>query len=335
MGWKGRLYRIKVFFSLYDIWIMNWKNHPWGAGNIDPLLQRVEQKKNRLAELRPIPAIAMAKLRESLMMEWTYHSNAIEGNTITLQETRVILSDGMTVGGKTLREHFETLNHHEAIARLERMVNSRYQLSAADILTIHALVLQRIEKDYAGRYRNSGVRITGANFTPPNARKVDDLMEELIAWVNEKNEIPLIIKTVIFHHRMIWIHPFFDGNGRTARLMFNLLLMNAGFPPAIILQQDRKKYYDSLNRANLGNYEKLTLLILQALERSLDIYLSNLESTCDGYKPISSILQDIEVQYGQEYVSLLVRRGKIPGHKEGRNWLTTSEAVMSYAKRND
>lgn len=305
------------------------------AEKLNSMLARTEQKCIRLRELRPVPTIAMAKLRESLMMEWTYHSNAIEGNTITLQETRVILSDGITVGGKTLREHFETLNHYEAIARLESMVSSRYRLTAADILSVHALVLQRIEKDYAGRYRNAGVRITGANFTPPNAGKVDELMEELIAWVNEKNDMPLIIKTVIFHHRMVWIHPFFDGNGRMARLVFNLLLMNAGFPPAIILQQDRKKYYDALNRANLGNYEKLTLLILQALERSLDIYLSNLESTYDGYKPISSILQDIEVPYGQEYVSLLVRRGKIPGHKEGRNWLTTSEAVMSYAKRND
>ena len=309
---------------------MDWKSYPWGHEKLQPMLQRVEQKKHRLQLLRPIPSVALEKLRESMMLEWTYHSNAIEGNTLTLQETRVILSDGITVGGKTLREHFETLNHHEAIAQLEELVNKKYRIKGADILMIHGLVLQRIEKEFAGRYRNAGVRITGANFTPPNAMKVDELMEDLIAWVNEKNDVPVVVKAMIFHHRMVWIHPFFDGNGRTVRLMFNLLLMNDGYPPAIILQQDRKKYYDALNKANQGNYEKLMLMILQALERSLDIYLSLLENSHDGYRPISDILKELDVPYGQEYVSLLVRTGKIAGYKEGRNWLTTAEALEAY-----
>jgi Fic family protein len=309
---------------------MDWKSYPWGEEKLQPMLQRVAQKEQRLQQLRPIPTKALEKLRESMMLEWTYHSNAIEGNTITLQETRIILSDGITVGGKTLREHFETLNHHEAISRLEGMVKASYQLSASDIMTIHALVLQRIEKDFAGRYRNAGVRISGANFTPPNALKVDGLMEELIGWVNEKSNLPIIVKAVIFHHRMAWIHPFFDGNGRTVRLMFNLLLMSAGYPPAIILQQDRKKYYDALNKANQGNYEKWVLMVLQALERSLDIYLSHLDNSHDNYRPISGILKEMDVPYGQEYVSLLVRTGKIAGYKEGRNWLTTADAIEAY-----
>jgi Fic family protein len=309
---------------------MNWRNFPWGSESSLAMLHRLQSKRDRLLQLRPIPSAALEKLRESLMLEWTYHSNGIEGNTLSLQETRVILSDGITVGGKTLREHFEALNHHEAIFALEKMVKSDYRLTASDILSIHALVLQRIEKDFAGRYRNVGVRITGANFTPPNARKVDELMEELILWVNEKSEIPLVVKATIFHHRMVWIHPFFDGNGRTVRLMFNLLLMNAGYPPAIILQQDRKKYYDALNRANQGNYEKMLLLVIQALERSLDIYLSHLDNSHDNYLPISSILEEMNIPYGQEYVSLLVRRGKIAGYKEGRNWLTTKDAISEY-----
>lgn len=312
---------------------MEWKSYPWGEEKNVPLLLRVEEKKERLLKLRPIPAAALEKLREGMMMEWTYHSNAIEGNTITLQETRVILSDGITVGGKTLREHFETLNHHEAIERLQGMVRERYALNASDILTIHGLVLQRIEKEFAGRYRNSGVRITGANFTPPNAMKVDELMEDLISWVNEKNNIPIVVKAMMFHHRMVWIHPFFDGNGRTVRLMFNLLLMSAGYPPAIILQQDRKKYYDALNKCNQGNYEKLLLLILQALERSLDIYLSHLENSHEAYLPISNIIKEMDVPYGQEYLSLLIRRGKIAGYKEGRNWLTTADSVAAYVTK--
>ena len=264
------------------------------------------------------------------MLEWTYHSNGIEGNTLTLQETRIVLSDGITVGGKSLREHFETLNHHEAIEILEGMVQKKGLLAASQIFDIHRVVLKNIELEFGGRYRNAGVRIVGANFTPPNALKVDDLMNELLEWVNEKNNIPVLIKAMMFHHRMVWIHPFFDGNGRTVRLMFNLLLMRAGYPPAIILQQDRKKYYDALNKANQGNYEKLLLLILQAVERSLDIYLSHLDNDNESYLPISNIVQEIEVPYGQEYLSLLVRQGKIAGYKEGRNWLTTAEAVMQY-----
>ncbi len=309
---------------------MNWQTNPWGIEKVQSLLERVEAKKVRLSQMRPIPAIAMERLRESLMMEWTYHSNGIEGNALTLQETRIILSDGLTVGGKSLREHFETLNHHEAIQVLETMVNSKYRMKSKDILHIHELVLQRIEKEYAGRYRNAGVRITGANFTPPNALKVDALMDELIDWVNEEKELPLIVRATIFHHRMVWIHPFFDGNGRTVRLMFNLILMSAGYSPAIILQQDRKKYYDALNKGNQGNYEKLVLLVLQALERSLDIYLSHLDNTHDGYRPISDIVEEISLPYGQEYLSLLIRQGKIAGHKDGRNWLTTAEAVEEY-----
>ena len=309
---------------------MNWQTNPWGIEKVQSLLERVEAKKVRLSQMRPIPGIAMERLRESLMMEWTYHSNGIEGNTLTLQETRIRLSDGLTVGGKSLREHFETLNHHEAIQVLETMVNSKYRMKSKDILHIHELVLQRIEKEYAGRYRNAGVRITGANFTPPNALKVDALMDELIDWVNEEKELPLIVRATIFHHRMVWIHPFFDGNGRTVRLMFNLILMSAGYSPAIILQQDRKKYYDALNKGNQGNYEKLVLLVLQALERSLDIYLSHLDNTHDGYRPISDIVEEISLPYGQEYLSLLIRQGKIAGHKDGRNWLTTAEAVEEY-----
>ena len=309
---------------------MNWQTNPLGIEKVQSLIERVEAKKVRLSQMRPIPTIAMERLRESLMMEWTYHSNGIEGNTLTLQETRIILSDGLTVGGKSLREHFETLNHNEAIQVLETMVNSKYRMKSKDILHIHELVLQRIEKEYAGRYRNAGVRITGANFTPPNALKVDALMDELIEWVNEEKELPLIVRAIIFHHRMVWIHPFFDGNGRTVRLMFNLILMSAGYPPAIILQQDRKKYYDALNKGNQGNYEKLVLLVLQALERSLDIYLSHLDNTHDGYRPISDIVEEISLPYGQEYLSLLIRQGKIAGHKDGRNWLTTAEAVVEY-----
>lgn len=308
-----------------------WKSYNLHFEGLENQLARIDEKKARLDALRPIPAIALKSIKESLTYEWTYNSNSIEGNTITLQETQLIIEEGITVKGKSLREHFETLNHHDAIEYVESLVDATSALAAKDILDVHALVLQRIEKEYAGRYRTSGVRITNANFTPPNALKVDEFMEELLAWVNtEAAAIHPILRATVFHHRFVWIHPFFDGNGRTVRLLYNLLLMRDGYPPAIILANDRKKYYDALNKANLGDYAKLLLLVLQAEERSLDIYLSGLTNTQDDYQSITDIVNEPNFPYGQEYVSLLARQGKIDAYKEGRNWVTTKKAVTDY-----
>ena len=204
-------------------------------------------------------------------------------------------------------------------------------MRSIDILSIHGLVLRSIEDDFAGRIRNGGVRISGANFTPPNANKVSDLLDELIEFINtnplDLNPIEL---ATVFHHKLVWIHPFFDGNGRTVRLAMNLLLMRSGFPPAIILKNDRKKYYEALNQANNGNYQKLTLLMSQALERTLTIYKTAMPDNYSEYVEISSLVQEPNAKYGQEYISLLARTGKIDAYKEGRNWLTTKEAIDDY-----
>ena len=282
---------------------------------------------------RPLPAIALNKIRESLSIEWTYNSNSIEGNTMSLRETQMVLQEGITVKGKSLREHFETHNHDKAIDYLYSVINEEYTLRSIDILSLHGLVLRSIEEDFAGRIRNGGVRITGANFTPPNANKVPDLLDELIEFINTNplnlNDIEL---ATIFHHKLVWIHPFFDGNGRTVRLSMNLLLMRCGFPPAIILKNDRKKYYEALNQANNGNYQKLTLLMCQSLERTLNIYINALPDNDTEYIEISNLVQEPNMPYGQEYISLLARTGKIDAYKEGRNWLTTREAVEDYIR---
>ena len=313
---------------------MKWQDYPYQFEGLEKQLERILGKKTELDKLRPIPAYALKSIKESLMIEWTYNSNSIEGNTLTLQETKMVIEEGFTIKGKSLREHFEAVNHQEAIEFVENLVSDNYLLKERDILNIHELVLQKIEKDFAGRFRTSGVRISGANFVPPNALKIDGYINELVDWVNT-SDLDIIIKSTIFHHRFVWIHPFFDGNGRTVRLLFNLLLMKEGFPPAIILKNDRKKYYDALNFANNGNYSKLALLILQALERSLDIYLGSLNNTYDNYLPISDIVEEEKLPYGQEYISLLARKGKIDAFKEGRNWLTTKDAVLDYIENRD
>jgi Fic family protein len=298
---------------------------------LNAIRQRVFKKKQILDEHRPFAPHVLDRLKEDFTLEWTYNSNHIEGNTLTIAETKLILEDGITVGGKTLREHFEVLNHEKAIHFLEELLDKNERLRPIDLLSIHKLVLANIMDDYAGRLRPGMVRIVGANFTPPNARKVSILLDELVDYIylNPSN-YDLITLTSIFHHRFVWIHPFNDGNGRTVRLAMNLLLMKEGYPPFFILSKDRKKYITALNQANNGDYKKLLLLMFQAVERSLNIYISSLGGEYEDYISTANIANDPDVPYGQEYLSLLARRGRIDAYKEGRVWLTTKSAVRKY-----
>jgi Fic family protein len=293
--------------------------------------ERLYEKHARLNSNRPLPHAALQSIREGLSIEWTYNSNSIEGNTLNLRETQMVLQEGITIKGKSLREHFEAKNHERAIEHLYTLVSEHYTMKSIDILTLHSYVLRSIEDEFAGRLRNAGVRISGANFIPPNAQKVSALLDDLVVFINDNplqlNDIEL---ATVFHHKFAWIHPFFDGNGRTMRLTMNLLLMRKGFPPAIILKNDRKKYYEALNQANNGNYKKLMLLMIQSLERTLNIYLTAIPGNDDDYREISQIVEEPGFPYGQEYISLLARQGKIDAYKEGRNWLTTSDAIEKY-----
>jgi Fic family protein len=308
-----------------------WKIHKDIIEKHQQSIDRLLEKKKKIDAFRPLPAVILDRLKENLSFEWTYNSNAIEGNTITLQETQLILQEGITVKGKSLREHFETFNHDKAINTVYSLADVSNPMREIDILSIHSVVLNNLEVYFAGRIRNAGVRINGANFLPPNAQKVPELFEELINYVNSNpdNLDPIVLATV-FHHRFVWIHPFFDGNGRTVRLAMNLILMRAGFPPAIILKNDRKKYYNALNQANNGNFDALLLLMIQASERSLTIYLNSLPNEGYDYQPIQSIVSEPSFPYGKAYVSLLARQGKIDAYKEGKNWYTSKEAIENY-----
>ena len=302
--------------------------------DLDATFNRLFDKVAVLSNARPLQSLALQQIKEALQIEWTYNSNSIEGNTLSLRETQMVLQEGVTIKGKSLREHFEAKNHEFAIEHLYKLVRKEYQLNGKDILNLHGLVLRSIEDDYAGRLRNAAVRISGANFIPPNARKVPELLDNLVNYVNQNPEqLNVIEMATVFHHRFVHIHPFFDGNGRTVRLAMNLLLMAQGFPPAIILKNDRKKYYDALNQANNGRYDKLMLLMCQSLERTLNIYLSALPDTNHDFQIISDIVQEPDIPYGQEYVSLLARQGKIDAHKEGRNWYTTKKAILDYMRK--
>lgn len=237
------------------------------------LLNTIDADKATLDAARPLPPHTVASLREKLALEWTYHSNAIEGNTLTLRETKVVL-EGITVGGKSLREHFEATNHRDAILYVEDIVSKAEALSEWQIRNIHSLVLKGIDTEEAGRYRRENVVIAGASTTPPDFMHLPAEMAALMGWYETAGNMHPVERAAELHTRFVKIHPFVDGNGRTGRLLLNFELMKAGYPPAIIRKEDRLAYYDSLDKACVsGDYGDITRLVADSVQRSLDTYL--------------------------------------------------------------
>ncbi len=301
------------------------------------LLIRIKDKKARLDGLRPLPAAALNRLRDQILVEWIYNSNAIEGSTITLQETRLILETGLTIGGKSLREHFEVINHRDAIGYVEDLVASAEPITPFHVRQIHKLVLSRIDDENAGQYRVTQVRIVGTAFTPPESWLVPNLMTEWGEWLatEEEHSHPIELAAVA-HHKLVAIHPFIDGNGRTARLVMNLILMRAGYPPTVIQRINRRQYYHVLNLADAGKPAALVNFVGRAVERSLNLYLEASTPATTAPAPEDEWLPLREAgkgtSYSQEYLSLLARTGRIEAVKHGRVWYTTRKAIEDYGE---
>lgn len=286
-----------------------------------------------LNALRPLNPAQVGKLREQLEVEMTYNSNAIEGNSLTLRETYLVLQEGMTIKGKPLKDHLEAKDHKEALDFLYELVSQgSYTISEHLIRQLHQLVVRETDTEFAGRYRTGSVIIGGADHTPPDAVDVPRQMEELIRWLkkNEKSLHPVELAAFL-HHKVVFVHPFFDGNGRTARLVMNVFLMRKGFPLAIILRTDRKKYYRVLEKADKGNDAPHVLFIAQAVERSLDLYLRTFSKIEKG-KLLTLAEASSGTSYSSKYLNLLARAGKLDASKRGRVWYTTKEAIERYRK---
>ncbi len=234
---------------------------------------RLDQLKSKLDQQRPLSKAIVSNLHENLIVEWTYNSNAIEGNTLTLQETKVAL-DGITVGGKTLREHFEVISHKEAIFFIEELVKRGELLSELDIKSIHALILKNIDNDNAGKYRQHNVMISGAEHRPVSSLEVPAKMQEFIVWYkNEAMNMHPVERAARVHVDFVGIHPFVDGNGRTSRLLMNLELMKSGFPPVVLKVEDRLAYYKALDIAHTtDNYAPFMELTYKVVEKSFEPY---------------------------------------------------------------
>ena len=233
----------------------------------------VDKLNELLNSKRPISKETLKSLKESINLEWTYNSNGIEGNTLTLRETQVVL-EGITVGGKSLKEHLEVINHEQAILFLDDLIKDKEPISEWNIKNIHGLVLKEIANDNAGKYRNENVKIKGATHLPPDYLIVPELMENLVLNYENWDKYHPIIKAALLHGELVKIHPFVDGNGRTSRLVMNLSLMNSGYLPVIVKKDKRLEYYNALDKAHTtGDYTDFVKLVNELEIEMLNKYL--------------------------------------------------------------
>ena len=237
--------------------------------------EEVDKLNEKLNSKRPISKETLKSLKDSINLEWTYNSNGIEGNTLTLRETQIVL-EGITVGGKSLKEHLEVINHEQAILFLDDLIKEKEPITEWNIKNIHQLVLKEIDDKNAGKYRNENVRIKGTNHIPPDYLIIPELMEKLVINYEDWKKYHPIIKAALIHGELVKIHPFVDGNGRTSRLVMNLSLMNSGYVPVIIKKDKRLEYYTALDKAHTtGDYTDFIRLIndleIEMLNRYLEL----------------------------------------------------------------
>ncbi len=250
---------------------------------------------------------------------------------MTLRETRMVLEEGVTIGGKPLNEHLEVINHKEAIEFVESLVQSMEPITERDIKDIHAIILKKIDDSYAGRYRDIQVRITGSKHTPPDALHLTQMMDEFSQkYLVHPTGHPLE-QAALAHFNLVSIHPFVDGNGRTARLLMNLIFMKHGFPPAIILKNDRRRYYDELERAHSGKTDSFVFFVGRSLERTLALYM---EAIPDLTGELLSLAQAEKVSpYSRHYLGVMARRGVIPAFKLKRDWMIFKADLKKYREK--
>lgn len=251
---------------------------------LNKLLQECDTLKALLSGLRPLPAEVLKKIEEAFAIEYTYESNRIEGNTLTLQETELVVNEGVTIAGKSMREHLEAINHAEAIDYIKDFAKNGIEISERTIKEIHALVLHGINRENAGRYRSVPVMISGSTHVPPQPYLLEKQMEDFIIKFREMEaeKVHPVLIAAFLHDELVRIHPFIDGNGRTSRLLMNLYLLRNGFTLVALKGNNEEKisYYKALEASHTENnpldFQKV---VAQAEITSLKRYLSVLGET--------------------------------------------------------
>lgn len=245
---------------------------------IDDELKKIDYLKDKLSKMRPLSEEQVKGLKTRYDIELTYNSNAIEGSTLTFAETKIILLDGITIGGKSTREHLEVINHKEAIDYIEDIARKETkEITRSEVLGIHSLILRGIDTPNAGKFRSVNVYVMQSEDKKhifPDPLIVPELMEDFFKWLKEVDSLHPVLAAAEAHYRLVSIHPFSDGNGRTARLLMNLILIQHGYTPAIIKMADRVKYIDVIEKIEReDNKEDFYKFIMGSVKDSLEIHI--------------------------------------------------------------
>ena len=236
-------------------------------------LNEVDMLKENWSSNRPLNETQLHKMEEFFHTSYTYESNRIEGNTLTLQETHLVINEGITIGGKSMREHLEAVNHKEAIELVKDIVLNKIPFNAYRLKQLHQLILKGVDDRNAGSYRSLPVRISGSEHIPPEPYLLDKLMEDYFVFYEaQKNVLHPVILAAEMHERLVSIHPFIDGNGRTSRLVMNLILLQNGYTIANLKGslEDRMRYYRALEKVQVNHEnDEFFHLILERVEASL------------------------------------------------------------------
>ena len=247
--------------------------------DINVMLKEVDVQKEQLSALRPLPEEALKKIQDALDIEYTYESNRIEGNTLTLQETALVVNEGVTISGKSMREHLEAINHAEAISYIKDIAKQDIEISERTIKEIHALILHGIDRENAGRYRTVPVMISGSTHMPPQPYLIEKQMENFILRFKqmEAEKVHPVLIAAYLHDELVRIHPFIDGNGRTSRLLMNLYLLRHGYVIITLKGSNDAKvnYYKALEMSHTEQLpEDFQKLVIEAEIAALQKYLS-------------------------------------------------------------
>ena len=247
--------------------------------DINVMLKEADVLKEQLLALRPLPEEALKKIQDALDIEYTYESNRIEGNTLTLQETALVVNEGVTISGKSMREHLEAINHTEAISYIKDIAKQDIEISERTIKEIHALILHGIDRENAGRYRTVPVMISGSTHIPPQPYLIEKQMEDFILRFKqmEKEKVHPVLIAAYLHDELVRIHPFIDGNGRTSRLLMNLYLLRHGYVIITLKGSNDAKvnYYKALEKSHTEQLpEDFQKLVIEAEIMALQKYLS-------------------------------------------------------------
>jgi len=242
-----------------------------------PVFEKIDALKAKIDAYRPLDVHMTKQVREYFRIGMTYSSNALEGNSLTETETKIVIEDGMTIGGKPVKDHMEALGHSEAYDLLFRLAKGQ-NITEANVKELHRLFYYRIDAKQAGKYRKRKVIITGTDFIPPAPDMIPELMKSFIAGIPEdKAKLHPVECATIIHKDLVTIHPFIDGNGRVARLLMNLALLQGGYPLAIIPPILRRDYMDTLDKTHKGDNKPFINFIAGVCYESAKEYLRLLE----------------------------------------------------------